>query len=56
MVTSVVWAFFAYKSRPTYSRIHQTSEKYDVKSRLLERQDHDSATEAAIDRIPRNHE
>jgi hypothetical protein len=56
MVTSVVWAFFAYKSRPTYSRIHQASEKYDAESRLLERHEHDSSTERATARSSSKHE
>jgi hypothetical protein len=48
MATSGIWAFFAYKSRPTYRRIRQASEKYDAKSRLIERREHDSASEAAV--------
>lgn len=54
MVTSVVWAFFAYKSRPTYARTRQTSEKYDAESRLLERLEHESSTQQSV--APRKHE
>jgi hypothetical protein len=45
MVTSVIWAFFAYKARPTYARRRQMSEKYDSESRLLERHEHESSTQ-----------
>ena len=48
MITSVLWAFFAYKARPTYTRTHQRSEKYDG-SHLVEFTEHESATQAAAD-------
>ena len=48
MITSVVWAFIAYKARPTYARVHQTSEKYDPDSRLVERHEHESSTQAIV--------
>ena len=48
MTTSVVWAFFAYKSRPTYARTRQTSETYDSDARLLERHERESSTETAV--------
>jgi len=46
MVTSSVWAFFAYKSRPIYVRRRDLSETYDSGSRLLSRTERTSATEA----------
>lgn len=48
MITSVVWAFFAYKARPTYARVRQTSEEYDSESRLLRRHEHESSTQQAV--------
>ncbi len=48
MITSVIWAFFAYKTRPTYARRRQTSEKYDSESRLLERHEHESSTQQTV--------
>ncbi len=48
MVTSVIWAFFAYKARPTYARRRQMSEKYDSESRLWERHEHESSTQQAV--------
>jgi len=45
MTTSVVWAFFAYKSRPGYARQREASEKYDSKARLLERHEIEHSTQ-----------
>ncbi len=36
MVTSVVWAFVAYKARPIYSRVHHSSRKFDANRNLIE--------------------
>jgi hypothetical protein len=51
MVTSILWAFFSYKSRPTYTRIRETSEKYDANRQLRERVFHETATRAVV--VPR---
>lgn len=48
MITSVAWAFFAYKARPTYARVSQSSEEYDAQSRLIRRHQHESATDIAV--------
>lgn len=48
MITSVVWAFLAYKSRPTYARVRQTSEEYGSDSRLLRRHEHESSTQQVV--------
>ena len=49
MTTSVFWAYFAYKTRPIYSQSHESSEKYDPESRLIERREARSSTETAVD-------
>lgn len=53
MATSGIWAFFAYKSSPNYRRTRQALEKYDAESRLIERREHDSASEALVEPVGR---
>jgi hypothetical protein len=48
MATSALWAFFAYKTRPVYSRAQEVSEKFDSNSRLLERRERRGDTEIGI--------
>lgn len=49
MATSGIWAFFAYKARPVYAQRRDFSEKYDAASGLVERREHTSSTETAIE-------
>jgi hypothetical protein len=44
MATSILWAFFAYQSRPKYSHTREYSEKFDPDSKLLERFEQESST------------
>jgi hypothetical protein len=48
MVTSAIWAFFAYKTRPIYSRVREVEEKYDTDSQLLERNERENLTAATV--------
>ena len=50
MVTSVLWAFFSYKTRPKYASTHQVSEKYDANDNLLERVEQKATTEFRVQR------
>ncbi|MGF6780302.1 hypothetical protein [Paraburkholderia sp. GAS334] len=50
MTTSVVWAFFAYKSRPSYTRQREASEKYDSDARLMERHEIEHSTQVGVGR------
>ncbi len=45
MVTSIVWAFFAYQARPIYSARREVSEKIDPKTGIMERHEHESTTQ-----------
>ena len=44
MATSVVWAFLAYRARPTYGRSYETSEEYDAEARLVRRHERETST------------
>jgi hypothetical protein len=47
MATSIIWAFFAYRARPSYSHSRESSEKFDSKSNLLERFEREASTTLA---------
>ena len=44
MLTSVLWAFVAYKARPVYSSIRQKRRKFDSMQNLIEEEEYRSAT------------
>lgn len=50
MTTSIVWAFFAYKSRPIYSRKREASEIRDPNTGRTEWIERESSTQLGVDR------
>jgi len=50
MVTSALWAFFAYKARPQYARKRHRVETYDEKAQLVHREDRESSTQAGVEK------
>jgi hypothetical protein len=54
MITSVLWAFFSYKTRPKYASTHQVSEKFDSDDNLLERVEQKHTTEFKVQRKSQN--
>ena len=51
MGTSAVWAYCAYRSRPKYSRVEQTSEKRSADGGM-ERSSYTSATQFVVSPVP----
>jgi hypothetical protein len=49
MTTSVLWAFFSYKSRPGYAQIRRFSETYGSDGAILERHQYMSTTQEIVD-------
>jgi hypothetical protein len=49
MTTSVLWAFFSYKSRPIYAQIRRSSETYGSDGTILERHQYISTTQEIVD-------
>lgn len=48
MVTSILWAFIAYQSRPQYAHSHESSETFGKGSKLIGRFERESSTQAGF--------